>query len=61
MTDEQLEDAQGGVSYLKLGDIDGESKDTVPVDQVSLNFSKVEFEYIKDDSLRDGSPTKLKI
>ena len=54
LTDEQLDGAQGGASYLKINGIEGESRLT---EEVSLNFSKVEFEYIKDDSIS----TKLKI
>lgn len=54
LTDEALDGAQGGAGFLKLGDIEGESK------EASLNFSKVEFEYVKvDPKLVDKSSTKF--
>ncbi len=45
LTDEQLDDAQAGLAgaYLKLGDIDGESK-AIPAESISLNFGKIEFQ-----------------
>ena len=37
LTDEQLEGAQGGASYIKIGDIEGESKLKIgePVETIS--------------------------
>ena len=57
LTDEALDDAQGGAGYLKIDGIDGESRFT---ENVSLNFSKVEFEYAGVDPKRiDKSSTKF--
>lgn len=36
LTDEALEDAQGGTGYIKLGDIKGESKVPAGYDHMSL-------------------------
>ena len=62
LTDEQLDGAQGGAGYLKIDGIDGESKDAGALtENFSLNFSKVEFEYVKQTSTLDKSSTKLKV
>ena len=60
LTDEALDGAQGGAGFLKLGDIDGEAQDSALTENVTLNFSKVEFEYVKvDPKLVDKSSTKF--
>ena len=60
LTDEQLDGAQGGAAYIKFDGIDGESRASVPTEEVSLNFSKVEFEYVKQSPRLDKSSTKVK-
>ena len=58
LTDEQMDGAQGGAGYLKIGDIPGESRDAVPTEELSLNFTKVEFEDLK--TTRDDLSWKVK-
>ncbi|MEM7746229.1 MAG: hypothetical protein AAF409_21250 [Pseudomonadota bacterium] len=63
LTDEQLDDVQAGLAaaYLKLGDIDGESK-AIPTETFSLNFGKIEFQDStrNTDALRGAASKTLK-
>ena len=61
LTDEQLDGAQGGAGYIKIGDIEGTSRDAVPTEEVSLNFTKITHDYVKGPSKLDKSSTKLKV
>ncbi len=49
LSDEQLENVAGGIKmkpvYVTSYQTGGSSSDVVPVDQISLNFSKIEYEY----------------
>ena len=58
LTDEELDGANGGAGYIKLGDIEGTSKLT---GEVSLNFGKIQDDYrdLKSTALK-GTTSKLK-
>lgn len=60
LSDEQLDGAQGGASFLKLGDIEGMAKNTSHMDTVTLNFPKVEIARV-NDLARRMPKTRLKL
>jgi type VI secretion system secreted protein Hcp len=45
--------------FVKTYDIGGSSEDVIPADKISLNFSKIEFEYkAQDEKGKVGAPVK---
>lgn len=43
VTQAQADAVKGGPAFMKLGDIKGECRDSVPTDSFSLNFEKARF------------------
>lgn len=60
LTDQELDGAQGGAGYLKIGDIKGESVDPALKSEYPLNFSKIETEYVEQDPALSLTTSTLK-